>query len=115
MKIQNKALIDIDGTPLREPAAPTRDKDGKVVEAEGPILYVAKVLERAALMPPHDGKPFTDKENADRYAAAVYLHQVEPAAPFELEVDTVTILKGVVMRSYAPLVAGQMVPILEGK
>ena len=110
MQIQNKALIDIDGQFIRDqvtPGVPAKDDD--------PILTVAKVLERAALQPPAQGQSFTDKQNADRYAAAVYLHKVEDYVPFELELDLVTQLKAVVMRSYAPLVAGQMVPILEGK
>ena len=109
MKIQNAALVDVDGTPIRDqvsPGVPAKDTD--------PILTVAKVLERAALQPPQQGQPFTDKQNADRYAAAVYLHKIEEYVPFELELDLVTQLKAGVMRSYAPLVAGQMVSILEG-
>ncbi len=110
MKIQNKALIDLDGQPLRDQMSAAEPP-----KADAPILYVAKVLERAAMSPPTDGKAFTAKENADRYDAAVYLHQVELCVPFELADDLVASLKLVITRSYAPLVAGQVINILEGK
>lgn len=110
MQIQNKALLNLDGQPLRE------QKQGEDAPADdAPIITVSKILERAALAPSLTQTPFTDKQNAARFEAAVYLHKLEIAVPFELDRDLVSELTTVIMRAYPPLIAGQMVPILEGK
>lgn len=110
MQIHNKALLNLDGKPLRE------QKQGEDEPREdAPIITVAKILERAALAPSLTQTPFTDKQNSARFEAAVYLHKLEIAVPFDLDLDLVSELKVVIMRIYPPMIAGQMVPILEGK
>lgn len=100
MKIINKQLVDLTGASIK-----SGDLD----------LTVAQVLTAAALAPSAD--PSVPRKPADvaaRYALAITLHQLKVDDEFELAVALAVPLRDDMLRIYQTIVAGQMLPILEG-
>lgn len=106
MQIVNKVLTDLDGK-----AIPTQTQPGVVPSDDAPSLTVARVLLNAALSPAQ-GQPYSPEKNSERYVLAMVLHKLADNETFELSVELAADLKKDIMKMYAPLVAGQMVPIL---
>lgn len=109
MKIKNKVLTGLDGEALR-----VQNNPGIPPSADAPELTVAKVLINAALTPAQN-KPYTAPQNVDRYGVALQLNKLPVDDEIEISVDLIAELKGDVIRLYGPLVAGQMVGILNGE
>lgn len=99
MQVKNKQLFDLNGNPI---------KAGDVE------LTVAVVLVNCALAPTADGRPRAATDVASRYDLAIRLNKLALDESIEIAVDLMSRLKEDVLRVYATIVAGQMLPIMDG-
>jgi hypothetical protein len=108
MKLQNKALIDFKGSPLRE--APPQ---GTAPTGEEPIITLAAIL--AALVGRNPTKaPYSEDENRLRWNVARQLAQVPEYVPFEFPEALLAAVKADVRVAYGPMIAGQVLEELAG-
>lgn len=110
MKIKNVAILTLDGYPMREQRDPRMPPD-----PNAPIVTVAKVLGSVAVAPPMGGQPHDEKSNVDRLMAGIACQQAALGQEFELDSAMAVALKADVQKAYAPVVAGQVALIIEGK
>jgi hypothetical protein len=99
MKIVNKLLLDLTGAPIK-----AGDID----------LSIATVLVNCALAPTANGQPRPASEVAGRYDLAVSLHRLKIDESIDISPEMLVKLKEDMLRVYATIVAGQMLPVLDG-
>lgn len=104
-------LNDITGKPIMAPATPGQ-------EAEPMVL--ADVLVNAVMAPPAPGHSYTSAQQIERYDLGIAVHKAriaERGDSIEVEISSqmATSLKDDIGRLYAPVVAGQVLPMLDGK
>jgi len=104
--VKNKILVGLDGVALKN------NEPGRTEED----LTVAKVLVNCCLTPPAAGaQPYSGAKTIARYEGAVRLSRAAADEDVELPLDLVVDLKNDVLRLYAPIIGGQLLPILEGQ
>ena len=114
MQIKNIALVDLDGKPLTQPKQPSGPPvPGK--EPETDPVTVGSVLVNCCLTPAEQGKTYSGEKSAARYDAAIMFYRAKLDEVVEVPLDLVADLKKDILRLYAPIISGQMMPCLEGK
>lgn len=114
MKIINKVLLDLNGDPIPMPGAKP-PKDGEAPDPAKQSITVANVLSNCCLAPTETGKPRSNNETIERYDFAVKFHRLAIDESVEITAALATGLQEDVKRLYTTLVAGQMIPLLDGK
>lgn len=106
-------LNDITGKPIMAPATPGQ-------EAEPMVL--ADVLVNAVMAPPAPGQSYTSAQQIERYDLGIAVHKartsetgIEDDNEVEVSSDMASALKNDIGRLYAPVVAGQVLPMLDGR
>ena len=99
MQVVNKPLIDLNKAAI---------KSGDVE------LTVAVVLVNCALAPTGNGQQRSPKDIADRYELAIRLNSLKVDESFDITPELMVSLKDDLCRVYATIVAGQMLPIMDG-
>ena len=102
MKLQNKALIDFKGVPLRE--APPQ---GVAPTGEEPIITLASILANLVGRNPVKA-PYSEEENRLRWNVARQLMQVPEYVPFQFPEALLDAVKADVRVAYGPMIAGQI-------
>jgi hypothetical protein len=120
MLIKNTALVDLDGKPLTQPkppeSPPTPLAPGQAPPPpETTDVTVATILVNCCLTPAEQGRTYSGEKVAARYDIAIQLHRAKIDDSIEVPLDLVADLKKDVLRLYAPIISGQMMPCLEGK
>lgn len=100
MKIVNSALVDM---------------TGNVIKSGDVDLTVAIVLVNCALSPTPDGKTRSKSEVASRYDLALRLNALKLGESIDIPVEMVAQFTDDVLRVYTTIIAGQMLPILDGQ
>jgi len=96
----NKELVQLNGQPIMD-----LDAEGKAVPAT-----VKTALVNAVLLPEQNEKGV---QKVQKYELAKKLYKAEKDV--EVTAEDVVLLKKVVENSYAPLIVGQVLELLEGK
>lgn len=109
MIIKNRVLLDLDEQPIKQ-----QERPGVTPAPDASNLTAARVLIQAALTPAQ-GQPYDTKKNAARFEAAVALNKLADDGEIDLDKVLIIDLQNDVNRLYAPIVAGQMAAILDGK
>lgn len=108
MKLKvNTVLRDIAGEALKV-GTPEKSED----------MTLAHILIQIALQaPPPGSKGYTPEEQVQRYHLALDSHKAKEVEPHEIEVNVKVAaqLREDIARSYGPIVAGQVLPMLDGK
>lgn len=108
-------LKGIDGEPLpleqQNPALPP-DPDAKK-------MTLGDILAFVLLAPPAHGKTYSQHQQVARYDLAITIHKARTLAEFgavvEIDATMAADLKSDIARMYAPIIAGQVLPILDGR
>lgn len=112
-------LTGVEGHPL-----PITDQQGRPVldaETKAPInMVLADVLINAVMSPPAPGKSYTPSQQIERYDLGIATHKARAScsaetADIEVSSAMAAALKDDICRMYAPVVAGQVLPMLDGK
>lgn len=108
MKINfNKALTNLDGTPIRNPPKPG------MPEETGKELTVASVAINALMNV--DFEKETGEEKVRRYTLAGLIHkEIEGKGEVEMEPKDAALIKDLIAKGYGPIVVGQAWPLLNG-
>jgi hypothetical protein len=100
LKIVNTALVDM---------------TGNVIKAGDVDMTVAIVLVNCALSATPDGKTRSKTEVASRYDLALRLNVLKLGDSIDIPVEMVARLTDDVLRVYTTIIAGQMLPVLDGQ
>lgn len=115
MKLDVSTLItNLKGEPLKL-ANPDPDKEGNRVDS--PDLTLADVLINAALTP-NQQKTYKESEHVARYQLAINTENARSSGKspiIEISAETAAFIKEDIGRLYPSLVAGQVMPLLDGK
>lgn len=106
MKIINDILRDLDGQPILERSANP--------QIEPITMTVASTLRYVALQPPPEGQTYTAKQTTVRLEAAIECHRAWGGKCMVISSEAVKEFLRDVPRFFAPLVAGQLIAVLEG-
>jgi hypothetical protein len=110
LKIKNVVLLTLDGLPLKEQAHPSIP-----VDPNSPPVTAARVIEAWAMNGPKQGQvALTAEENVERLLLAIACHKAPLNDEIEIDAKMSAKIKEDV-QSLAPIIAGQMALILEGK
>ncbi len=99
MYVKNKTLVDLKGQPIMSGDVP---------------MTVAVVLVNCALSPTPNGQPRAATDVASRYDLAIRLNNLAEDEQIDIPTDMLAKLKEDMLRVYATIIAGQMLPILDG-
>lgn len=99
MQIVNRELFDLNGNPI---------KSGDI------DMTVAVVLVNCALAPTPDGKSRSESDVASRWELALRVNKTAVGESFDVAPELIVKLKEDVLRVYTTIIAGQMLPILNG-
>lgn len=109
----NTPLTNYDETPL---------KLGSIIDRESPLdkkeepLLLGHILINAALSP-SGNKTYSGEEHITRFQLAFHTYKAFKATPstIDLSAEAAAFIKDDIRRIYAPLIAGQVLPMLDGK
>lgn len=108
MKIVNQIIRDLDGMPLVERASRP--------DIEPLPMTVASTLCHVALQPPAEGQPpYSADHSVERLEFAIAARRASPFGTFEVSKDMAKALRKDIPRFFAPLLAGQLLLVLDGK
>lgn len=115
-------LLAIDGTPIWSKPPVFKENPKKLNEpemvTEGVPMILADVLINCALEPPPQGaKPYTREQHVARYEMALGAEKAKKLDPPVIEINSTTAawIIADVERLYRTIVAGQVIPMLDGK
>lgn len=106
MIVKNSVLKNINGKALKAAADP---EDPGVA---APDLTVARVLIEACMSPTIDGRPRAAQKNVARYAFAIELYKSATDADLDVSEDMIKELTPSLEAICAPVVGGQLFPLL---
>jgi hypothetical protein len=99
MYVKNRPLVDLAGKSIMSGDVP---------------MTVANVLVNCALAPTANGQPRPQTEVASRYDLALRLNGLAEGEQIDIAPEMIVKLKEDMLRIYATIIAGQMLPILDG-
>jgi hypothetical protein len=109
----NTPINNLDGEPLKIGSVTDKDADKETKEE---TLTLGHILINAALTP-SSNKTYSGEEHVTRFQLALTAQKARTAKPSTIEVsaEAAAFIKGDISRVYAPLIAGQVLPMLDGK
>lgn len=109
MKLKNIPLLDLDGQLI-----PERDGMDRV-QANAQPTTVAKCLRLILLQPAPQGESYTPETATERFLAAIVCHRTPDGGEFEIDDKVAKRLRGDCVRTFAPIISGQLALILNGQ
>jgi hypothetical protein len=115
----NQAVTQLGGEPLMTEERGI--KNGKDTVVLRPVT-IGMVFQNACMAHPTPGSSYPADENIMRYSVAIEIERAlkdhkpgDDIVEIEFDAKTAALLQREIARSYPPLVAGQVIPLLDGK
>ena len=113
-------LTDFTGKPLpsnNQPAPPPPGSTPPTTPEPPAPMLLAEVLTTVLMMAPAPGQSYTPDQQVKRYNLAFAIHKAKSEAPYEVEItaEEALMIKADLARAFAPIVAGRVIPLLDGK